>query len=134
MGRNKIWAILYKLQNMAWLCMQSFSVLTCMVFVIKYLKIWCIGILYKTIMHKMEFGQTYYKYLLKRIWNKFISYFLSFIPFSMYFRILNEFWNSYSKKENQKIKKIVNSIGRSKAPGHGLAGLATRRSTGAHPP
>jgi hypothetical protein len=60
-------------------------------FVNKYLKLRFIGIFYKAIMHKMEFGQAYCKDLLNRILMKFISFFPSFIVFSRYFRILIEF-------------------------------------------
>jgi hypothetical protein len=37
--------------------------------------IWVIGILYKAIMHKMEFGHDYCKDFLKRNPKKFILYF-----------------------------------------------------------
>jgi hypothetical protein len=42
-------------------------------------------------MHKMEFGQAYYKDLLNRILMEFISYFPSFVVFSRYFRSLIKF-------------------------------------------
>jgi hypothetical protein len=48
-------------------------------FEITYFKIWILGILYKTIMHKNRFGQVYCIDLLKRIQIKFI---LSFYEFS----------------------------------------------------
>jgi hypothetical protein len=57
-----------------------------------------IGILYNAIMHNLEFGQAYCKDLLKRIQNLF-HIFLSFISFSMHFRILNKF---LLEKENRK--------------------------------
>jgi hypothetical protein len=41
------------------------------IFEINYFKIWILGILYKTIMHKNRFGQVYYKDHLNRILRKF---------------------------------------------------------------
>jgi hypothetical protein len=40
-------------------------------FEINYFKIWILGILCKTIMHRNRFGQAYYRDLLKRIPTKF---------------------------------------------------------------
>jgi hypothetical protein len=55
---------------------EKFGYLTCFwMFVIKYSNIWFVGILYKAIMHKMEFCQAYLKDILKRITRKFILYF-----------------------------------------------------------
>jgi hypothetical protein len=45
------------------------------ILVIKYSKVWVIGIFYETIKHKMGFGQAYCQDLLTRIPEKFISYF-----------------------------------------------------------
>jgi hypothetical protein len=45
------------------------------IFVIKYSKIWFIGILYKAIKYKNEFGQAYCRYLLKSIPKNFTLYF-----------------------------------------------------------
>jgi hypothetical protein len=54
----------------------KFGGLTCYeIFVSKYSKIWFLGILYKEIMYKMEFGQAYWIDLLKRIIRKLIWYF-----------------------------------------------------------
>jgi hypothetical protein len=61
------------------------------IFVIKYFKMGFIAIFYKEIILKTRFGQAYCNDILKWIPMKFISYFLSFTSFSMYFRILNEF-------------------------------------------
>jgi hypothetical protein len=47
----------------------------------------------------MEFGQAHCKYLLKWNLNKFILYFLSFILFTMDFRIYINFWNLNSEKK-----------------------------------
>jgi hypothetical protein len=66
--------------------MQIFNMITSIFFVINFFNIWIIGILYNVTMHNMEFGEAYCKELAKRIPTKFILYFLSFNPFSMYFR------------------------------------------------
>jgi hypothetical protein len=73
------------------------------IFVIKYSKIWFIGIFYTAIVHKNEFGRTHYKFILNWILRKFISYFMSFIVFSTYFRSLYEFLELWKK-----MKKIKN--------------------------
>ncbi len=52
----------------------KFGYFTLCIFVIKYSKIWFMEILYKTIMHKNEFGQAC-KDILKRTPNKFILHF-----------------------------------------------------------
>jgi hypothetical protein len=44
-------------------------------FVIKYIKFWFIGILYKKIQHAQGFGSTKGIHLLKRIQTKFTLYF-----------------------------------------------------------
>jgi hypothetical protein len=46
----------------------------------------------------MEFGQAYYKDILKRNTKKFILYFFSFIVFSMNFGTLKVFLEKISKK------------------------------------
>jgi hypothetical protein len=56
-----------------------------MFFVIKYSNICFVGICYKEIKHKYGFGQAYYKYLLKRILNKFISYFYKILFYFLQF-------------------------------------------------
>jgi hypothetical protein len=43
------------------------------------------------ILHKLEFGKAYCRGILKRNPRKFILYFLSFIPLSLYFRNLYTF-------------------------------------------
>jgi hypothetical protein len=49
------------------------------IFVIKFIKIWILGISYKAKLNKSIFGQAYYVYLLKMILNKFILYFSIFL-------------------------------------------------------
>jgi hypothetical protein len=53
----------------------------------KYPKIWIIGIIYKAILHKIEFSQAYCQDLIKRIPMEFILY------FSDLSTIFYEFWN-----------------------------------------
>jgi hypothetical protein len=72
------------------------------IFVSKYSKIWYLGILYKEIMYKMEFGQAYWIDLFKRIIRKLIWYFsefctiyYEFLKFKQISRVFNSetnFW------------------------------------------
>jgi hypothetical protein len=55
--------------------------------------------------HKMESGQAQCQDLVKRIIRKFISYFLTFILFSMNFRNLNEFQENLNRKSISIMKK-----------------------------
>jgi hypothetical protein len=71
-------------------------------------------------MHKMQFGQAYCQDILTKIIKKFISYFLSFISFSTYFRSLYEFQKFL--KENEKTENRSTVLGWRLA--HGLATLA----------
>jgi hypothetical protein len=72
-------------------------------------------------MHKMKFGQTYCKYLLTRISRECISYFLSFILFSMNFGTLNEF------QEIQNGKRIWKKRNSGRYSAHDFAPLAQPR-------
>jgi hypothetical protein len=54
-----------------------------------------IGILYNAIMHNMEFGQSYCKYLLKRILRRFILHFCDI--YSVFYELLK--FNEFFKKK-----------------------------------
>jgi hypothetical protein len=88
----------------------------------KYSKIWLIEIFYIAIMHKYWFCQTHCKDLLQMILKKFISYFLSFISFSMNFRNLNKFLEILIGKRIPEIKNWLTVHGLKLA--HGLVAPA----------
>jgi hypothetical protein len=57
------------------------------IFVINFFNIVIIEIVYNALMHKIEFGQSYCKDLLKRILNKFTLYFSKF--YTNFYEYLN---------------------------------------------
>jgi hypothetical protein len=62
--------------------------------------------------HKRVFGQAYCKDPLKKSRKKHILYFLSFIPFSLFFRNLHHFLEIlYQKNEILGKRKTLNSVG-----------------------
>jgi hypothetical protein len=94
------------------------------IFVINYSNIWIIGIFYEAIMHKLECGQTYCKYLLKRIPRKFTLYILDMC---MNFYWFSKFGNNFCYLTIQ--KKDLNpshSVGIPYGPKADTNGLAQK--------
>jgi hypothetical protein len=87
------------------------------IFVINFIKIWLLEILYNELLGTRWCGQVYCVDLPLRIHTGFISHFLSFILFSMQFRIFAPF--SRNKKNETKSKMGSTVMGRLSA--HGLA-------------
>jgi hypothetical protein len=72
----------------------------------------------------MKFDQAYCQDLLTKILQKFISYFPSFILFSMHFRILNEFLQFINENQNLGKGNWVNSTKPKSDPRPHYAALA----------
>jgi hypothetical protein len=100
------------------------------IFVTKYSMIWFIGIFLEAITYKMQFDQTYCKYILTSILRKFISY------LSKFYFIFYEFWNLERISGNSKWKKLEKEkrctvLGSYSA--HGFAPLAQPRGENGQP-
>jgi hypothetical protein len=95
------------------------------IFVSKYSKFWFLGILYKVIMYKMDFGQAYWINLLQRIIRKLIWYFSEFC--TIYYEFLKFKRNSgvfNSEMNFLEINNCMNSVGLLFGPRLSTAGLA----------
>jgi hypothetical protein len=94
--------------------MQSLEIFLCN-FLNKYSKIWPIEILYKAILHKIEFGQAHCKDLVKIILRKFILYFYeistNLYEFFMFKRISGVFKRSNEKKKTNSAPGLISAQG-----------------------
>jgi hypothetical protein len=128
MDRKQVQAILCKQLSMMCTCIcKAWGFYFLCIFVIKYSKIQFITIFYKEIILKTGFGQAYCKDILKRILNKFISYFYEFLIHSYENWHCKEISGIFNRKKDFGKRK---NHARRAARGHALAGHRTQDGGG----